>query len=120
MQELQYLLFDASDDASGRGSFDALASVLPARVGAVLDEAQAVLRWAHVHFDAPAPGDTGEWDFALHATQEPGRELRLVHPEGKLVLDGVDPQGGHVTLAFTLSGSGAFCAALREAFDLAA
>src|SRR6185369_12734006 len=45
--QLDYLVFDASDEDSGRESFDAMASVAPDRLPALLAEVAAVLRWAH-------------------------------------------------------------------------
>jgi len=95
--ELHYLTFDFSDEDSGRGSFDALASVLPERQPALLEEIVAVLRWAEATF-GPG-GEEAEWDHALQATPEPP---------------------GRTTVAFTISGSAAFCEAFRAAFAEAA
>jgi hypothetical protein len=44
--EAAHLDFDFSDEDSGRGSFDAMASVLPDRLPALLAEIAAVLGWA--------------------------------------------------------------------------
>lgn len=44
MPELHYLDFDFSDEDSGRGRFDAMASVLPDRLPALLAEIAAVLQ----------------------------------------------------------------------------
>ena len=44
--ELDYLLFDATDEETGSWSFDAMASVAPARLPALLREIEAVLAWA--------------------------------------------------------------------------
>jgi len=114
--ELQYLLFDSSDEESGRGSFDAMASVLPARLPALLEEVAAVLRWAHARF-GPPDGDDGEWDYELQAQAEPGPplEIRFDPPRGEVLLQdaGLDARRS-VTL--TLSGSASFCEALRESF----
>ena len=44
--QLHYLDFDFSDEESGRGSFDAMASVVPSRLPALLAEIAAVLGWA--------------------------------------------------------------------------
>ncbi len=64
---LHYLIFDASDDGEGTGSWEAMASVRAADVPAVLAEVQAVLAAAERH--APGPrgplDEDGVWDAAL-------------------------------------------------------
>ena len=66
---LAYLLFDSSDEDGGHCSFDAMASVLPDRLPALLREVEAVLeahpavREAAVH-GRPDP----EWGEAIVAT----------------------------------------------------
>ncbi len=61
---LQYLIFDASDDGEGTGSWEAMASVRATDVPAVLAEVQAVLTAAERH--APGPrgplDEGGVWD----------------------------------------------------------
>ena len=61
---LQYLIFDASDDGEGTGTWDAMASVHAADVPAVWAEVQAVLAWAEHNSPGPrAPLDEGgAWD----------------------------------------------------------
>lgn len=65
---LQYLIFDASDDGEGHGSWEAMASVRAPQVPAVLAEVRSVLDWA----DANSPGpfgpldDGGLWDADHH------------------------------------------------------
>jgi hypothetical protein len=65
-----YLIFDASDDGEGTGSWEAMASVRSANLPAVLAEVQYVLAWAEKH----SPGqrgpldDGGAWD-ADHLVQ---------------------------------------------------
>jgi hypothetical protein len=116
--DLQYLIFDFSDEESGRGSFDAMASVLPARLPALLSEIEAVLQWASSAFGAAAaPGDEGEWDEHLQGTEEPDTPLAVRYDAvaGRVLLAPSTP-GKRVTLALTLSGSRAFCDAFREAF----
>ena len=116
--ELQYLLFDASVEESGRGSFDAMASVLPARVPALLAEAGAVLRWAHQTFGPPS-GQEGEWDYELQAQAEPGTalDIRFDAATGEVVLQDAEADGRR-TVTLTVSGSPAFSDALRESFAL--
>lgn len=115
--ELQYLLFDRTDEAWGAGSFDAMASVVPARVAALLDEVGRVLHWAHAAFGVPAAGDQGVWDFALHASAADEVALQVeVDASGGVSIAGLPEGGDRVTLTLTLSGSQAFCDAFAEAF----
>lgn len=61
---LQYLLFDASDDGQGTGTWDAMASVRAERLSEVLAEAQTVLAAAERHSPGPRGplDDGGAWD----------------------------------------------------------
>ncbi|MGV3572272.1 MAG: hypothetical protein ACO1PB_16865 [Ramlibacter sp.] len=114
---LDYLLFDATDGQSGSCSFDALASVLPDRLPALMREVEAVLAWAHRAFGAPAPGmDEGEWDFALQAAEEPGGALQVRYEGAPARVRLPQPPQGRVTISLTVTGSRAFAAAFREAF----
>lgn len=65
--QLQYLIFDASDDGEGTGSWEAMASVRAADLPAVLAETQAVLTAAEKR--APGPrgplDEGGVWDADL-------------------------------------------------------
>lgn len=118
--QLLYLDFEFSDEASGRGSFDAMASVLPDRLPALLAETAAVLRWARRAFGPPGAleGD-GEWDFELQALADPGTPLPVAWDEGGGgIALAPAPDGARVTLTLTLSGSRAFCEGLREAFGV--
>ena len=64
---LNYLIFDASDDGEGIGTWEAMASVRGADLPAVLAEAQAVLAAAERR--APGPrgplDEDGVWDADL-------------------------------------------------------
>ena len=64
---LHYLEFDYSEDADGHGSFDAMASVMPAQLAALQAEVISVLAWAHREFEGRrGPLDEGaEWDLSL-------------------------------------------------------
>jgi hypothetical protein len=97
--ELRYLDFDHSEDADGHGSFDAMASVAPKRLGEVQAEIDRVLAWAEAAFpDARGALDEGAvWDYDLQHTRDDAR---------------------FETLALSLSGTADFCAALRERFGL--
>jgi hypothetical protein len=61
---LQYLLFDASDDGHGTGTWDAMASVRAADLPAVLAEVQQVMAAGERHSPGPrGPLDEGgAWD----------------------------------------------------------
>ncbi|MDB5900528.1 MAG: hypothetical protein JWP22_1499 [Ramlibacter sp.] len=119
--QLQYLDFDFSDEESGRGSFDAMACVLAERLPPLLAEIAAVLAWAQAAFGpAGALQDEGEWDYELQAVAEPGRPLAIAwdRRKGGIAL-AAGGAGSRTTLTLTVSGSPAFCEALREAFELA-
>lgn len=64
---LHYLIFDASDDGEGTGSWEAMASVRSPELDAVLAEVQAVLTAAERR--APGPrgslDEGGTWDADL-------------------------------------------------------
>ena len=93
--QLQYLLFDSSDEDSGRCSFDAMAAVPAARLPAVLQEVEAVLAWAASGFGPP--GDEAGWDHALQSEADPASGLHVV--------------------TLTIAGPPQFCEAFRQAFD---
>jgi hypothetical protein len=118
--QLQYLDFDFSDEDSGRGSFDAMASVQPARLPPLLAEVAAVLGWATRGFGAPgALEDEGEWDYQLQALAEPDRPLAIAYdPRLADVRLATPAPGVLTTVTLTLSGSPGFCEALRAAFEL--
>ncbi len=69
---LQFLLFDASDDGQGHGSWEAMASVKAERWPALQAEAEAALREAER--SAPGPRgpqeDGGTWDAELQVQHE--------------------------------------------------
>lgn len=69
-----YLIFDASDDADGVITLEALASTSAAEHEAVLQEAQQVLDWAWRHFPHThgRVEDGMDWDHDLQDVVEPG------------------------------------------------
>ena len=69
---LSYLIFDASDDGGGTGSWEAMASVRAPDVAAVLAEAQQVIDAAQAQSPGPrAPLDEGgAWDALLQLQPE--------------------------------------------------
>jgi hypothetical protein len=119
-QSLSYLLFDASDEASGASAFDAMASVLPDHLPALLAEAQAVLAWAAHLFGPPSSaddeGDADDWVFDLQATDAAGAPLAIAWDMQRAQV--VLPPGvaGRLTLTLTISGHRAFADAFRQAF----
>ena len=120
LMDLHYLLFDFTDEESGRGSFDAMASVLPTRLPALLAEVQAVLEWASTEFGAAAAlADEGEWDYDMQAAEEPDMPLKVAYDvaTGRVSL-APSGTGQRIVLTLTLSGSRAFCDAFREAFSI--
>jgi hypothetical protein len=117
---LQYLDFDFSDEESGHGTFDAMASVLPDRLPALLAEMADVLRWAFATFGRQGPLDEGgEWDCELQGLIEPGTPLAVSYDErqGAIQLAPVPCDEARTTLTLTLSGSPAFCEAFRAEFE---
>ncbi len=120
--ELHYLDFDSSDEESGRGSFDAMASVVPDRVPLLLGEVTGVLSWAAAAFGPPGglEEDAGAWDAQVQAVWEPGdRPVAVWWDTASGVVSVPALTGaGRLVLTLTVAGSPAFCAALREAFGL--
>jgi hypothetical protein len=98
MPQLHYLLFDPSD-AEGRGTWDAMASVRPDQLPAVLAEVVAVRAWVAAHAPGPrGPFDEGgAWDEDHQVTRE----------------------GDWVTVTLTLTGPIAWGDELMAAFLLA-
>jgi hypothetical protein len=72
MVALSFLDFDYSEGADGTGTFDAMATVAPQQLPALLAEVATVLAWANQQFPgARLPLDEGgEWDFQLQCQQE--------------------------------------------------
>ena len=113
---LDYLVFDVSDEDDGSSCFDALASVLPERLPALVREVEAVLGWAVRTFGAPASdGGAGEWDFDIQASSEGGEELAVTSDASRGRVSVQKPHD-RLTLALTLSGSPAFATAFRQEF----
>lgn len=119
-QSLSYLLFDATDEESGACAFDAMASVLPEHVPALLAEVQAVLAWANHLFGPPCndgdEDDADDWAYDLQATDLAGAPLAItLDMQGGQVL--LQPAvAGRLTLTLTISGQSAFADTFRQAF----
>lgn len=121
---LDYLDFEYSEDDHGQGTFDAMASVLPAHVSALHAELTQVLAWACNTFGPDSgPLDEGcDWDYDLQLAEAgaaavqasitfdaPTRSLCVYVPPGAA------PHIRH-TVTLTLGGTPAFCAAFRQVF----
>ncbi len=119
---LDYLLFDHSEDTEGVHTFEAMASVGPGRWQAVQDEAASVLRWAHQVFPGMrGPVDEGaDWDFELQGLQEFSAAEVWTFDEvsGRLHARTSPPGQPRHTLTLTLTGHERFAQALREAWGL--
>lgn len=72
---MRFLTFDASDDADGVVTLEAVAATAPERHAAVLAEVQQVLDWAAQAFPGShGPLDEGhDWHHDLQVTTEDGR-----------------------------------------------
>lgn len=113
-----YLDFEYSEDEDGNGTWDALASVSPARWPQLLAEITTLLQWAQQRFRGErGPLDEGgDWDLDLQA------QLDDSGAEHSLVWDGRQLQtlvpASATTVSLTLSGTPFFGDSLRSAFDL--
>lgn len=69
---LQYLSFSSSEDDTGQGSWEAMASVRPADAAAARAELDQLLAWAERHAPGPrgALDEHGAWDAHLHEQQD--------------------------------------------------
>ena len=119
---LQYLDFDFSEDEHGLGSFDAMASVLPAQLPALQAEIARVLDWAQGSFTRGALDDGFDWDYDLQLAEDSAAQGPIGFDESshRLWVDvhpGVTPASRH-TVSLTVSGTPVFCRALREVFGL--
>ena len=102
---LHYLDFDYSEDEDGNGCFDALADTPVERHPAVLAEVTLVLDWAQAAFAGQhgALEDGGIWDHDLQVLPS--------EPSAAAAAE-------RYSVSLSLSGTPAFCAALRERFRL--
>ena len=119
-QPLSYLLFDTTDEESGACAFDAMASVLPEHLPALLAEVRAVLAWAAQLFGPPSgdcdEGDADDWAFDLQATDAAGAPLAISWDMQRAQVLLPAALEGRVTLTLTVSGHSAFADAFRQAF----
>jgi hypothetical protein len=117
--QLHYLDFDFSEDTDGHGVFDAMASVGPP-CGRTCRTKRPVLDWALDRFpNGPGPLEDGnDWQFELAASREWSADEGLSYNTSSRRFSSQPSEARAVrhTLALTLSGSVAFCEALRAAF----
>jgi len=120
--ELNYLVFDHSEDTQGVHTFEAMASVGPAHWLAVQAEVAAVLDWAHRRFDGQrgAIDEGADWDFELQGLHEVASvdELMFDQASGSLRSRLGAPGLPRHTATLTLTGSDHFAQALQEAWGL--
>lgn len=119
---LRYLTFDYSEDDHGHGTFDAMASVTPHQAAVVQAEMAAVLTWAACDFaGVRAPlDDGGDWDVEVQAVQEVATPLALDYDvtSCRWHTQPGTPGVPRLTYTLTITGTAAFCDALRERFAL--
>lgn len=117
---LNYLEFDYSEDTQGVCTFDAMASVAPAQLPAVLTEIEQVLGWAFAQFaGSRGPLDEGmQWDFDLQSQQEFTVQDRIGFDEatGRVSLQSGQAGQPRCAVNLSLSGTMAFSEAFRAAF----
>jgi hypothetical protein len=125
LMALRFLDFDYSEDDAGNGVFDALAAVWPDHIATLQAEVTRVLAWAYDQFpDGHGPLDEGgEWDYDLTGSDETSPPQTLVFDVetqrlSRIPVASANTQRTRYTLSLSLSGTPAFCAALREAFAL--
>lgn len=97
---LRWLDFDYSEDTEGVGTFDAMASTTSGRLPEVEAEIARVIAWAEAVFphQRGALDEGATWDCDVQALHETDAARR--------------------TLVFSVTGSAAFCDALRQRFAL--
>ncbi len=128
---LQYLNFDYSEDEQGNACWDAMASVPPDRLPALVAEVCALLHWADHDYPGPqgAPDDGGDWDYDLCAevddhthhsiSYQPPTGASHEPPTGQLHWHpALAPQARRIALTLTLTGPPQFAQLLQQRWDL--
>ncbi|MGE5452888.1 MAG: hypothetical protein ACM3VZ_13730 [Acidobacteriota bacterium] len=119
---LHYLDFEYSEDTEGVGTFEAMASVAAGQVAAVQAEVAQVLSWAFHDFGpSRGPLDDGfEWDYDLQAQIEYSTQesWQFDAAMGLVLTSRQQPGEPRHTVTLSLSGTEAFCQALRDRFGL--
>jgi hypothetical protein len=121
---LLYLDFDYSEDDEGTGTWDAMASVTPKQLSALLAEIELVLAWAHEGFAGRcgAVEDGDDWDYDLQTLCEAAdtTPLHLGYDaaEHHITVQGDPAHASRHIVTLSLSGRPAFGAALRARFAI--
>ena len=115
MTELNYLVFDRSEDEDGNANWDAMASVSASRVPELVAEVQAVLAWAEARFKCAPLDEGGDWDLDLQAQDDEGQQLPLRWDASARQLQLSAAGAGRSTLNLSISGTPQFA----QAFDAA-
>lgn len=119
---LNYLEFDYSEDTSGQGTFDVMASTAAEHVPAVHAEISMVLAWAFDHYPhARGPIEEGfVWDYDLQSQLEytASQVVDFDPLTRQLTVRPHQPGAPRHTVTLSLTGSIEFCEALRQQFDL--
>jgi hypothetical protein len=117
--KLSFLWFETTDNGDDTVTLEAVASVSPTQVPALLGEVTQVLAWAYRQFPGgPQPLDEGgEWDLLLQAQVNDLAPFDLPHsPTTGHVLWAPTPSTqGWVCVTFTVAGCQAFAQAWAQA-----
>ncbi len=118
---LQYLVFDLLDADDTSHTWEAMASVAPARVPAVLAEAAGLVAWAQAEFGTEplALDDGGEWDAWLQVQADQATPLTLNWPMHRdHTLPQPIPPGTHwVAVTLTLVATAPLTDAVHQHLD---
>ena len=122
---LQYLMFEETASDGHSLTLEAMASVPPVRLPAVLDEAAHVMAWASRHLGTPpCPlDDGGEWDALLNVQADDGEpgSLQWESTKGHIQPPSIPENTRWVTVTVTLvvcSGwADSFLAAWQSDFE---
>ena len=119
---LRYLDFDHSEDDADMGTWDAMASVTPEHLPALLAEllhGQRPGRAARAGRRQPLD-EGGDWDYDLQTLHEGAAPHQLHYDEasGRVTIEPGAPLQTRHTVTLTLCGTAAFAAALRAHFSL--
>jgi hypothetical protein len=119
---LDYLVFDHSEDTEGVHTFEAMASVGPAHWPSVQLEVAQVLEWVHRRFagERGALDEGADWDYELQGLHEVASVDALTFDEasGQLRSRLGPPGQPRHTATLTLTGRAHFAQAFSEAFGL--
>ena len=118
---LRYLAFDLLDADDTSHTWEAMASVDPPRLTAVLEEAAGLVAWAQAEFgtEPQALDDGGEWDVWLQVQADQAPALTLhwpTHREQTLPLP-IPPGTQWVAVTLTLVAAAPLADALQQHLD---